>query len=167
MHFLRIYLHKMKNRLTFAADFARMPNLQEHIADLQKLNPGSYEYDFELDDAYFAAIEKSEITGGKVKAQVTLKISEDDVLMSVKVSGKVQVICDRCLDPMDLPVEVSEDNIEAEEGVKELDLAWQAYELICVNLPVVHSHPEGGCNPQMDALLRNHLCSTEEEPEAI
>jgi uncharacterized metal-binding protein YceD (DUF177 family) len=157
----------MKKRLTFAADFARMSNRQEYIADLQKLNLGSYKYEFDLDDAYFAAIEKSEILGGKVRAQVVLNIRQDGVLMSVKAKGTVQVTCDRCLDPMDLPVDVSEDNIEAEEGVKELDLAWQAYELICVNLPVVHSHPEGGCNPQMDALLQSHLCSTVEEPEAI
>jgi hypothetical protein len=29
----------------------------------------------------------------------------------------------------------------------------------------VHSHQEGGCNPEMDALLQDHLCTSLEDEE--
>ena len=48
---------------------------------------------------------------------------------------------------------------------KQIDLSWLAYELIIVNLPLVHSHQDGGCNPEMDALLQDHLCAEVEDED--
>ena len=47
-----------------------------------------------------------------------------------------------------------------------LDLSWLAYEIVSVNIPLVHSHQEGECNKQMELLLHNHLCD-EPEPDEI
>ena len=46
-----------------------------------------------------------------------------------------------------------------------LDLSWLLYELIEISLPIVHSHQPGECNPQMEELLRSHLCVQPEDPE--
>ena len=79
----------------------------------------------------------------------------------------MQVTCDRCLDAMDVEVDAYEEEWDWDEEPKKVDLSWLAYELIVVNLPLVHSHQDGGCNPEMDALLQNHLCTTLDEDEDI
>lgn len=150
----------------FAADFALMVGSKQNIIALDRLEVGHYEYDFQIDDAFFQALEKTEVLGGKVTVSALLDLREKDLDLRMKMEGTVQVICDRCLDPMDEPVDVDEE-VEADEDAKELDLNWLAYELISINLPLVHRHPDGGCNPQMDALLQNHLCSTVDDPEEI
>lgn len=132
---------------------------------LNELQIGRYEYDYELDSAYFASMEHPLLLGGQVHAHAWLDLRENDFDLRIFVSGEVQVTCDRCLEPMTLLVE-AEDMMEIEEDAQTLDIEWLAYELIIVNLPTVHCHPEGECNPEMDQLLQAHLCRTEEEPEA-
>ena len=116
-------------------------------------------------NSFFASVEKSDVLGGEVFATAVLSLREDDYSLVMKVRGTVQVVCDRCLDAMDIEID-DEQDIEQEED-RTIDLAWLAYELVCINLPLVCCHPAGACNPQMDALLQQHLCSTDEEPEDI
>lgn len=140
-----------------------MEGQNAHIIQLDALDVGEHLFDFQLDDAYFGAIEKSELLGGNVHVQARLDLREENFDLQVSVQGKVQVTCDRCLDPMDIDVDVTENEWDWEEEVKSIDLAWLAYELIIVNLPLVHSHQDGGCNPEMAALLQSHLCTSVEE----
>ena len=141
-----------------------MPIQKPHIIELSKLEIGNYSFDYELDSAYFQSVEKSEVLGGNVQAKAELALREQDFDLRIKVSGVVQVTCDRCLDPMDVAVD-AEDDMEMDEGTKMLDLEWLAYELVIVNLPLVHSHQPGGCNPMMDALLQDHLCTMPEDED--
>ena len=141
-----------------------MPIQKPHIIELSKLEIGNYSFDYELDSAYFQSVEKSEVLSGNVQAKAELALREQDFDLRIKVSGVVQFTCDRCLDPMDVSVD-AEDDMEMDEGTKMLDLEWLAYELVIVNLPLVHSHQLGGCNPMMDALLQDHLCTTPEDED--
>ena len=134
---------------------------QPHIVELSSLEVGHYSFDYELDSGYFKGLEKTELLGGKVHAHAELNLRERDFDLRMRVDGMVQVICDRCLDPMDVLVDAADD-MDLDEGTQVLDLDWLAYELIIVNLPLVHSHQPGGCNPQMDALLQDHLCTEED-----
>ncbi len=138
-----------------------------HIVQLDKLELGEHLFDFQLDNSYFSDLEKSELLGGEVDVQVRLIVREDDFSVDVDICGTVQVTCDRCLDSMDVEVDVYDEDIEFEEEPQSIDLAWLAYELIIVHLPLVHSHQDGGCNPDMAALLQNHLCTTLDEDEDI
>lgn len=140
-------------------------NLENRVC-LDRLEVGKHTWEYELDDAFFRSIEKTELLGGKVQAVAELNLGEESFSLVVSVRGTVQVTCDRCLDPMDIAVDTREE-LEMEEDTRELDLNWLAYELIIVHLPLVHSHREGGCNPEMAALLQNHLCCALEDPEAI
>ena len=136
-----------------------------HIVSLDSLEIGEHLFDFQLDNSYFSTIENSELLGGEVDVKVRLILHESDFAVDVDVMGQVQVTCDRCLDSMDVDIDVYEEEIELEDDTKQLDLAWLAYELIIVNLPLVHSHQDGGCNPEMDALLQDHLCTALDEEE--
>ena len=89
------------------------------------------------------------------------------------LSDNIMIFNTRYADYTDTNDLVGEDGMEIEEyqeleeEVKQLDLAWLAYELIIVNLPLVHSHQDGGCNPDMDALLQDHLCTALEDENDI
>ena len=147
---------------------------QRHgIIDLSRLPVGTHTFDIQLDDAFFGSLEKSEILSGNVDAQVKLILREEDYQLSITVHGTVFVVCDRCLDPMPLDIndeqEIwSEDeemtNEQSQMSNTSLDLSWLAYEIVSINIPLVHSHQPGGCNPQMDLLLQSHLCD-EPDPE--
>jgi uncharacterized metal-binding protein YceD (DUF177 family) len=136
-----------------------------HIVLLDKLEMGEHLFDFQLDNSYFSTIENSELLGGTVDVKVRLILHEEDFAVDMDIVGQVQVTCDRCLDSMDVDVDIYEEEMELEDDPKQLDLAWLAYELIIVNLPLVHSHQDGGCNPEMDALLQDHLCTALDEEE--
>lgn len=141
-----------------------MADNQDYILDLAKLELGEHVFAFTLENDWLRAVEHTELLGGQAAATVRLRLRENDCDLHIAVKGSVRVTCDRCLDPLTLAVNV-EDDVEIEEGAKTLDIRWLAYELIIVNLPLVHSHPEGECNPIMDKLLQAHLCSTVEEPD--
>ena len=137
----------------------------KHIVQLDKLEIGEHLFDLQLDNSYFSAIENSELLGGTVDVKARLDLRNEDFSVDMDIVGQVQVTCDRCLDAMDVDVDVYEEELEFEEDTKQIDLAWLAYELIIVNLPLVHSHQDGGCNPEMDALLQDHLCTALDEDE--
>ena len=138
---------------------------ETHIITLDSLELDSYVYEFQLDNAYFSQIENSELLGGEAYVEARLNLREHDFDLEISVKGLVQVVCDRCLDMMDVAVDAEESEWEWDEEPKKLDLNWLAYELIVVNLPLVHSHQDGGCNPEMDALLQDHLCTDLEDEE--
>ena len=142
-----------------------MSESTKYIIQLDTLEIGEHLFDFQLDSSYFSTIENSELLGGMVDVKACLDLREDDFSVDIDILGQVQVTCDRCLDSMDVEVDVYEEELEFEEDTKQIDLAWLAYELIIVNLPLVHSHQEGGCNPEMDALLQNLLCTQLDDEE--
>ena len=138
---------------------------KSNIVALDSLELGVHVFDFQLDNAYFGEIENSELLSGEVKVSAQLNLRQYDFDLTMEVKGLVQVTCDRCLDAMDVAIDAQENEWEWDEQPKLIDLSWLAYELIIVNLPLVHSHQEGGCNPEMDALLQNHLCAEVEDQE--
>ncbi len=150
-----------------------------YIIDLNALQFGDYQYQYLLDDAFFAALDEKEILGGNLQSEVRLTLREQGCNLQLSADGEVRVTCDRCLDEMTEYVSVNENLLvkvatPSEDSADDdtlyvangkLDLAWLLYEMIEINLPLVHSHQEGECNPQMEELLQTHLCSTSEEPK--
>ena len=163
------YLVVSKKSSTFAADFAPMSEKNHYIIDLQRLPLGTHSFDIQLDDEFFECLEKSEILRGTVAAKVTLNLREEDYSLNIAVHGTVFVVCDRCLDPMPLEIKANDEmsaslNDAAELPNGEIDLSWLAYEIVSINIPLVHSHQAGECNKHMELLLHDHLCD-EPEPE--
>ena len=169
-------MHNSKKSSTFAADFAPMSEQNHYMIDLSRLPLGTHRFDIQLDDAFFASVEKSEILKGEVAVTAVLNLREEDYSLNIAVHGTVFVVCDRCLDPM--PLEIIDDQeiySEDEEMMDDdqivnrkssnctsIDLSWLAYEIVSINIPLVHSHQAGECNKQMELLLHDHLC---DEPD--
>jgi len=161
-------LHNSKKSCNFAADFAPMSEQNHYMIDLSRLPLGTHSFDIQLDDAFFESLEKSEILRGKVTCKAVLNLREEDYQLNIAVHGTVFVVCDRCLDPMPLEIEANDElmNDEPEAPNDEIDLSWLAYEIVSINIPIVHSHQAGECNQQMELLLHDHLCD-EPEPDEI
>ena len=162
-------LHNSKKSSTFAADFALMSEQNHYIIDLKRLPLGTHSFDFQLDSDFFSSLEKTEILSGEVVAKAVLNLREEDYQLNIAVRGTVFVVCDRCLDPM--PIEINDEQeiwSDEEEPLNSklstLDLTWLAYEIVSINIPLVHSHQAGECNKHMELLLHDHLCD-EPEPE--
>ena len=153
-----------------------MSEQNHYIIELSRTPIGTHSFDFQLDSAFFQSLEKSEILNGTVSCKATLNLREEDYQLNIAVHGTVFVVCDRCLDPMPIDINDEQEIWSAEEEEisnlksqisntnRELDLSWLAYEIVSINIPIVHSHQTGECNKQMELLLQNHLCD-ELEPE--
>ena len=164
----------MKKKQYLCSRFCVMSEKNHHIIDLQRLPIGRHDFDISLDDAFFGELEKTEVLGGKVEGKVTLNLREEDYQLDIAVHGTVFVVCDRCLDPMPLEIDDEQEIFsEDEEDISDfkfqnsnLDLFWLAYEIVSINIPIVHSHQAGECNAQMELLLHDHLCD-DPEPDEI
>ena len=153
-----------------------MSEQSHYIIDISRLPIGTHSFDIQLDNDFFASLEKSEILSGEVAAKATLNLREEDYSLTIAVRGTVFVVCDRCLDPMPLEINATEtmfsnDGLTNDDAAMplndEIDLSWLAYEIVSINIPIVHSHQPGECNQQMELLLHNHLCDDPEPDEIV
>ena len=141
-----------------------MSENDHYMIDLKRLPLGMHSFDFQLDDDFFASLEKSEILNGNVVCKATLNLREEDYQLNIAVHGTVFVVCDRCLDPMPLEIDDEQEIFSADEENDQMvngqtvNLQWLAYEIVSINIPIVHSHQPGECNQQMELLLHDHLC---------
>ena len=149
-----------------------MSENDHYMIDLKRLPLGTHSFDIQLDDDFFASLEKSEILSGKVACKATLNLREEDYQLNIAVHGTVFVVCDRCLDPMPLEIDDEQEIFSEDEGNdlmannQKVNLQWLAYEIVSINIPIVHSHQPGECNQHMELLLHDHLCD-EPEPDEI
>ena len=148
-----------------------MSEQNHYIVDLKRLPVGTHLFDFQLDNDFFSSLEKSEILSGEVVAKAVLNLREEDYQLNIAVRGTVFVVCDRCLDPMPIEIDAEQEIFSGDEEeeplnsqLSTLNLSWLAYEIVSINIPLVHSHQAGECNKQMELLLHDHLCA-EPEPE--
>ena len=129
------------------------------------LKNSSFDFNFEVDDALFAAYESRDIHGGKCQVKATMLKSEQQLDFDFTISGEVTCECDRCLEDCDIPVEFSGlltvrfsdlqhdydgDVMWIAKG-DQLSLKQYIYESIVISLPYRRVHEEGGCNPEMMA----------------
>ena len=148
-----------------------MSRQDHYMIDLSRLPIGTHVFEIQLDSDFFASLEKSEILSGDVAAKIVLNLREESYQLNIAVQGTVFVVCDRCLDPMPLDIN-DEQEIWSEEEENDLSpmtthqlyLSWLAYEIVSINIPLVHSHQAGECNKHMELLLQDHLCD-EPDPE--
>lgn len=140
---------------------------------IKGLKDGKHDFTFPLDEKFFETFDNSLILKAQLLSTVELEKSKDWMNLSFSINGTVDVPCDRCLDPVTLPVSCSDslpvreirsesdafntDIVAIEPGAEDVDLSQLFYDYVCINIPLVRVHPEGGCNEQMIEKL-NQLC---------
>ena len=82
--------------------------------------------------------------------EVEIRVVKDGTKAEAELhlGGTVTVPCDRCLEPLQVPVEEDPSEVFETELLKEdWDLSQAVYDYICLSLPMQRVHPEGECNP--------------------
>jgi uncharacterized protein len=140
------------------------------------LKVGFHEFEFEIRDAFFEELEYSIIQKGNALVKLRLEKKETMLIGEFSVSGMVFTSCDRCNDPVEVPVngsfrliykfgdEVSDDEtlIVLPDDSYELEVRQNIYELITVSLPSRLVHPKGECNEEMLELLQKYSGRSED-----
>ena len=139
--------------------------------DLKGLADGLNSFEFDLDDAYFKAVNAPEVGRGNVHVSLKIvRMQNDYFTLDFHEKGTVVLPCDLCLDDMEQPIETqqrleakfgnaySEDGdlvtVPENEGI--LDVSWFVYEFILLALPIKHVHAPGKCNPAMIRTLEEY-----------
>ncbi|MBK7711299.1 MAG: DUF177 domain-containing protein [Bacteroidales bacterium] len=149
------------------------PNFEEmsgsYTIGLSGLKEGRHTIDFEIGNKFFESFEESEIKEGSLFANIELEKRSTHIDLFIRISGRVKVCCDRCLEMFFLPIECENrllikfgkkiedsdpDIISFTTDEHELDLTQHFYEYIHLALPIKRVHPddENGnstCDPLM------------------
>lgn len=162
-------------------------HLQNYKVKFNHLKPGSHKFEFQVDDAFFKAIDSSVIPTGNVSIGLDFKVNISFFILDFEIDGIIESQCDRCsenfnlelLDDHQLIVKYSRDRDEKDdesdviyitEGEFELDLAQIIYEYIVLSIPMMKVHPDDDngkstCNPEILEFLSKDSESEMKEDE--
>lgn len=147
-----------------------MKSKREYIIPFIGLKLGFHEFEFQIQDAFFEDREYSSIHSGTANIRLILEKKETMMIGEFEIKGSVSTDCDRCNDPIEVPIkgsfkliftfgnEPSDDEslIVMHPDEYELDLRDHLYELLIISLPTRLIHPKGECNEEMIALLNQY-----------
>lgn len=147
------------------------------------LADGEHPFRFELNETFFAKLDESLIETGNVDATVTLEKKHGLLSLHFELEGKVEVTCDRCLEPFlteienmetifvkmgEEPGEMDDNVIVIHKDDHEIEVGQLLYEFIVLALPYKKVHPENdegvsACDPEMLRKLDDHMGGEAEE----
>lgn len=147
--------------------------------DLVTLKAGQvYEYDYHIGKEFFELKENDEILGCDVDVHLSVEKRHETYILEFDLAGDLEVPCDRCLDPVTLPVDEvydiavrhgeeyddsSDDVLVIPEGWTRLDVSGLIYDTLMLTIPLRCVHAEGECNRDMQAALHEHNRESGEE----
>lgn len=152
-----------------------MKSKREYIIPFIGLKLGFHEFEFQIQDAFFEDRQYSSIHSGTANVRLVLEKKETMMIGEFEIKGSVSTDCDRCNDPIEVPIkgsfkliftfgnEPSEDEsiIVMHPDDYELELKDHLYELLIVSLPTRLIHPKGECNEEMIELLSKYTVQLE------
>ena len=115
-----------------------------------------HHYAFEIGHDFFGHYGTELISEGLLKADVTLDKRETFIDATFRIHGSVKLICDRSLDPFDLPIEtekklvfkygdadqeLSDEIVMIHRDSDSLELGQYIFEFIALEVPMKKLHP--------------------------
>lgn len=143
-----------------------MPDaLDQFSIPVSGLRNGLHAYDFSIRKPFFEAFEESPIEDGAVEVHFSFDKRTDLYEMQFELTGTVKVVCDRCLDEFNLPIEDNQvllvkfdekpwedaDVIYLPQDTQRINVAKYIYEFINLAVPIAKTHDDADldCNPDM------------------
>ena len=164
-----------------------MNYLSQYTLPFSGLSEGKHQFDFTVNDRFFAEFETSEVEKGELRVLVELEKRSTYLSLTFSIGGVVELICDRCLENFIFPVEshrkllvkFSEKPVEDEAELIylhpndfQVEIAQYIYEFVILSLPIRRIHPDGEdgeslCDPVMIKKLEElrYHGKTSDEPE--
>ncbi|MGN6601931.1 MAG: YceD family protein [Ginsengibacter sp.] len=156
-----------------------MGNRREFDIAFVGLKPGLHEFNYEVDDKFFANYKETDFSNCHATIKLTLEKNTSFMMLNFEIGGSVNVICDRCGNtlPMDLwdefklvvkQVDNPEEMNQTEEDAdvfyisrteSHLHLADWIYEFVLLSIPnqrMCKEEEMGGlqCNKEVLAMLK-------------
>ena len=121
--------------------------LQPFVIELKALGPGKSAFEWKTGREFFESFGNSDVLDAGIAVSATLVNHGLTIDVACEIRGSVTVPCDRCLEPLELPVDTSfEETFAPESHV--LDLNQDVYDFVMTSLPMQRVHGEGGCNSE-------------------
>lgn len=151
----------------------------EFLIPVSGLALGVHDFKFDIRDSFFAGMDYSEVKQGEVTVELNVVREELMMTLNFQINGKVRVVCDRCADEFDIPIQseqvfylkLGSEEVEESDDVAVVpadqhayDVSSLIYEFIILAIPIHRVHPEGQCNPEVLALLSHDEEPADEEP---
>lgn len=153
-----------------------MNYLKDFKIPFKGLSIGVHNYQWTIDKKFFEAIENPEFEDSNLAIAMNLDKQERIMVLTFSIQGKVDVICDRCLEDLEIPVDVQEeifvkfgtereeedDNvIILPESEYQIDVSQMINEFITLAMPLKKAHKEDengvvGCNKDVIKKLEEH-----------
>lgn len=117
----------------------------------------AHHFDFQLGDAFFKEYGADQVAGGEFGVTVALDKKETFIEADFSLKGHVGLVCDRSLEPFDLPLdiqkrivfkygeeetELSDEIIVIRHDREFLDVGQYFYEFIVLEIPMKRLHPK-------------------------
>ena len=133
-----------------------MEKLDSYKVDLKGMPTDTVSYQWQVNDDFFSAVQGLEIKQGLLDVTLQVKRTAGAYMLDFQLRGEVEVMCDRCLEPMSLPIEslstlrvvmgeeFADDGdmvtIPEREGI--IDVAWNISEVAALQIPLRHVHAD-------------------------
>ncbi len=160
-----------------------MGKFSQYKVDLAQKPDGKYTQDFHIDTTFFRNMENTEVIDADIDVHLDMTKHNDAYHLDFTCRGMMHIPCDRCLDPMELPVDTSyhltvkygehyddaaDDTLIIPYSDSYLNVAYMLYDTIMLTVPLRHVHAPGQCNKAMAAVLHRHNAGTDaDDPEEI
>jgi len=133
-----------------------------------------------LDDKFFELVDAPEVRHGKVRVKIEVVRVASAFELTFHTEGVVAVMCDRCLDDVEMPIdadnrliitfgeayeEPSDEHVIVPEEEGAIDVSWFMYEFIALALPMRRVHEEGFCNEEIAKRLKELSVYDSEDPD--
>ncbi len=138
---------------------------------LKSLGTGKHQFEYHLDKQFFANMENTDIRDADITVAHSVVYNGEFYTLDFHFEGTVTVLCDRCLDDLELPIDTtysivvkygddynddSDEVLEIPQSDNYLNVAYMIYDTIVTAIPIKHVHPMGKCNRAMSAILKKH-----------
>ena len=130
----------------------KLLTLQPFVVKLTAMAPGTNRFSWHAGAEFFETFGNVEILDADLEVTADVISRGLTVDAACTIAGGVTVACDRCLEDLVIPVEVSFEETYTPEG-GELDLSQDVYDFVCISLPLQRVHPEGECNQETTKYL--------------
>jgi len=134
-----------------------MNRLAHFDIEIVKLNEGTHEFDYTLDDTFFGLFTDNLVEKGQIKASIKVVRSYSMLECTFHFKGEIELICDRSLEPFQYPIdsthhlifkfgdayeELSDEIVVIDRNAPKINIASYLNEFVGLSVPMKKLHPK-------------------------
>jgi uncharacterized metal-binding protein YceD (DUF177 family) len=129
-----------------------MDHFSEYSIPILGLRDGDHQFEYRLDNAFFARFEESPIGAANLRAVLNLEKRTSMMILHMELDGTIDAICDKCTAAIDLPISEEmelivkhnetpgedDDVVFIHPSTSHFNVAKYFYEFAVLTLPIVN-----------------------------